>query len=109
FLLPTCSVGTVGTIVPPIVRRQQGRPMDSQLRGARTLVCGASRGLGAACAAELASEGSRVSLVGRTEGTLKAFANSIDATAIPADLSTEDGPNLAVERAVQALGGLDIL
>lgn len=83
--------------------------MDLGLAGLRALVGGGSRGLGAAIATVLASEGSRVGLAARPSDRLAAQARAIDGLAIPADLSTEDGPATAMSAAVDRLGGLDLL
>ncbi|HEX5015299.1 MAG TPA: SDR family oxidoreductase [Candidatus Limnocylindrales bacterium] len=81
--------------------------MDLGLTDRRYLVCGASRGLGAAVARELAAEGARVALAARASDDLSAVAADTGGTAIPADLATADGPSHAVRDAVAALGGLD--
>jgi 3-oxoacyl-[acyl-carrier protein] reductase len=83
--------------------------MDLQLSGRRALVAGGSGGLGAAVATVLAAEGARVAVAARASDRLTTTANDIGATAIPADLSTADGPASAVAAAVEALGGLDLL
>jgi 3-oxoacyl-[acyl-carrier protein] reductase len=81
--------------------------MDLGLDGRRILVTGASRGLGAAIAAVVAAEGARVAVAARASSDLSASAQTTGGTEIVADLSTEEGPGLAVDRAVAALGGLD--
>lgn len=74
--------------------------MDLGIEGKVALVCGASRGLGMACARSLASEGVRVTLVARGAGALQAAAESIDwATGarpeyVVADVATESGRSL---------------
>ena len=85
--------------------------MDLGLAGSRALVGGASSGLGAAVAATLVAEGARVGLVARTAETLAAQAGALGdaAVALTADLATTDGPASAVEAAVAALGGLDLV
>jgi 3-oxoacyl-[acyl-carrier protein] reductase len=81
--------------------------MDLGLTDRRYLVCGASRGLGAAVARVLASEGAQVALAARASDDLAAVAAETSGTAVPADLSSSDGPAAAVRAAVAALGGLD--
>ena len=83
--------------------------MDLGLDGARGLVCGASRGLGAAIAQALAGEGAQLALTSRDQAAVSAAAEPLGAAAIAADLSTVDGPAAAVDGAVAALGGLDLL
>ena len=81
--------------------------MDLGLDGRRIMVGGASRGLGAAIATAVAAEGARVAAVARESADLTATAERVGGTAIPADLTTADGPADAVRRAIDALGGLD--
>jgi 3-oxoacyl-[acyl-carrier protein] reductase len=83
--------------------------MDLGLAGARALVGGGSGGLGGAIAATLRAEGATVGLLARAGHRLEASAARLDALAVPADLSTPDGPAAAVEAAVAAFGGLDLL
>ena len=83
--------------------------MDLRLSGARAFVAGASGGLGAAVATALAAEGARVAVAARSAEKLRALADGLGGLAVPTDLSTPDGPGAAVEAAVEAFGGLDLL
>ena len=83
--------------------------MDLGLAGARALVGGGSRGLGGAIATTLAAEGARVAVISRAGPDLDAQATRLDGLAVPADLSTPDGPAAAVEVTARAFGGLDLL
>jgi len=83
--------------------------VDLGLQGARALVAGGSGGLGGAVADALAGEGARVALVARASDRLTQRAAALDALAIPADLSTADGPAGAVAGTVDGLGGLDLV
>jgi len=84
--------------------------MDLGLDGARALVGGGSGGLGGAVGSALAAEGVRVALVARPSDRLDGAAVATPgAIAVPADLSTPDGPAAAVERTVAELGGLDLV
>jgi 3-oxoacyl-[acyl-carrier protein] reductase len=83
--------------------------MDLGLTGARALIGGGSGGLGGAIAATLRAEGAVVGLVSRPSERLTAEAKRMDALAVPADLSTPDGPAGAVAAAVSVFGGLDLL
>jgi len=76
--------------------------MDLGLLDRRFLVGGASRGLGAAVAAALAAEGARVAGASRSGA-----ATGPGIVPVAVDLSDADGPMLAVQGAVNALGGLD--
>ncbi len=83
--------------------------MDLGLNGLRALVGGASSGLGRAIATELSVEGARVALTARPGARLDEAAAATHGLAVPADLSTADGPADAVDTAAAALGGLDLL
>jgi 3-oxoacyl-[acyl-carrier protein] reductase len=83
--------------------------MDLGLSGARALVGGGGGGIGGAIAETLRAEGAAVGLISRPSDRLDAQARRLDALAVPADLSTADGPAGAVAAAVAAFGGLDLL
>lgn len=81
--------------------------MDLGLGGKRILVGGASRGLGAAIAESVATEGARVAVAARDSENLGTVAGRIRGARIAADLSTPGGPEAAAARAIEWLGGLD--
>ena len=81
--------------------------MNLELEGKRVLVTGGSSGLGFAVAQALVDEGARVALNARDTPRLAEASARLGAVAVPADLSTPDGPRRAVEQATRALGGLD--
>jgi 3-oxoacyl-[acyl-carrier protein] reductase len=83
--------------------------MDLGLDGKRALVGGGGAGIGHGIATVLADEGARVALLGRTRERLEREAAALGGRAIVADLSSPDGPAAAVEGAVAALGGLDLV
>jgi 3-oxoacyl-[acyl-carrier protein] reductase len=83
--------------------------VDLGLEGARALVGGGSGGLGGAIGAALRDEGAHVGLIGRAGAKLDDAAANLEALGVPADLATADGPAQAVDRAVRAFGGLDLL
>ena len=84
--------------------------MDLGLDGARALVAGGSSGLGLGVGTALAAEGARVALAARPSERLDAAAAGLPGSiAAPADLSAVDGPASAIDRAVDAFGGLDLL
>lgn len=71
--------------------------MDLGIKGRTALVCGASKGLGRACAQALAEAGVNVVIVARTADALNATAADIRAatgvnvTAVACDISTPEG------------------
>lgn len=75
--------------------------MDLGIAGRNALVCGASRGLGKACAFALAREGVNVTLAARTKNALDAAGAEIGAAAkvkvvtVAADLTTPSGRTAA--------------
>ena len=83
--------------------------MDLGLDDRRALVGGGAGGIGAAVAEVLAAEGVRLVVASRTAETLEARAAELGAGSVVADLSTPDGPSIAVASAVEQLGGLDLL
>jgi len=83
--------------------------MDLGLGGRTAIVCGASSGLGLAAAEALAEEGANVTMVARRREELDRQANRIGALAVRADVTNGSDLERAVERTVQAFGGVDIL
>jgi len=84
--------------------------MDLGIEGKRAVVCAASAGLGKATAAALAADGARVAICSRIPERIEAAAAEIPGS-IPfvADVGTEAGAVEFVQRASEALGGIDIL
>ncbi|WP_191243582.1 SDR family NAD(P)-dependent oxidoreductase [Amycolatopsis deserti] len=90
--------------------------MDLQLKGARAVVTGGSRGLGLAIARGLLAEGARVALVARDEQRLDAAADGLrsgvpgaEVLAVPADTTDDASVRAMAERVVAAWGGVDVL
>ncbi|MGE0769840.1 MAG: SDR family oxidoreductase [Hyphomicrobiaceae bacterium] len=85
--------------------------MDLGIAGRRALLCGASRGLGFACALALAQEGVRPTIVARDERMLTSAAHQIQSSTgqpcqtIVADLATE----LGRRHVIDGCAGIDIL
>jgi len=72
------------------------------------VVTGASRGIGAALAAELARRGARVVVVARSAEPLEKLAAELGGEAFPADLCDAGGIEPLV-RAIEAAGPIDVL
>jgi short-subunit dehydrogenase len=79
-----------------------------KLTGARVVVTGASRGIGAALATELATRGARVVLVARSAEPLEKLAAELGGEAFPADLTDPTVPEPLV-RSIEADGPIDVL
>jgi short-subunit dehydrogenase len=83
-----------------------------QIQNKVVLITGASDGIGAACAAEFARCGARLSLTARSEdGLRKAAANAgaSDALITPGDITNDAHRRLAVDRTLERFGAIDIL
>jgi 3-oxoacyl-[acyl-carrier protein] reductase len=76
--------------------------LDLKIAGRRALVCGASKGLGFACAAALAAEGVAVTLVSRSTTALERARDRIAAQSsagvqfVAADLATSEGRSIVL-------------
>lgn len=84
------------------------------IAGCRSLVTGASGGIGRAIALELARQGSSVVLVARRAAALEQLATEIRVTGRRAEIIVGDVTDVAIRRAAldragEAFGGLDIL
>lgn len=75
----------------------------------RLLVVGASSGIGRALAQAATAEGWKVAAAARREALLDELADETGSVAIRADVTDETQCHGLVERAVEALGGLDAL
>lgn len=90
--------------------------MDLGIKGKRALICGASKGIGRAIAAELAAEGVKLFLCARSQEVLKVTADGITSKCKDAeiylqacDLSSADARRQLVEAVKKQFGDIDIL
>jgi NAD(P)-dependent dehydrogenase (short-subunit alcohol dehydrogenase family) len=87
---------------------------QTRLNGRVAVVTGAGRGLGKEIALALASAGSDIALMARTESQLEETAREIEACGrkalvIPIDVAKSEEVDHAIERVTQNLGPVDIL
>jgi NAD(P)-dependent dehydrogenase (short-subunit alcohol dehydrogenase family) len=75
----------------------------------RALVTGASSGLGEAIARRLAADGAKVAITARRKERLEGLVRELGAYAIVADHTNEADNARAIDEAVRAFGGLDVL
>lgn len=77
--------------------------MDLGLKGKTAIVCAASKGLGKACALQLAHEGVDLTICARTADTLEATADEIrkatgvNVTAIACDITSPEGRQMVLD------------
>ena len=87
--------------------------MVDGLKGRVALVTGASSGIGAECAAELARRGAQVLLTGRDAGRLDAAVRATGAPdrceAITADLVDDGAPERVAARCAERFGRVDVI
>jgi 3-oxoacyl-[acyl-carrier protein] reductase len=89
--------------------------MDLGLQAKRCIVTGASKGIGAATAEVLAAEGASVALLARNGDLLRQRALALEkahgvrAVPVPVDLSRAADLAPALARAIETLGGVDVL
>jgi NAD(P)-dependent dehydrogenase (short-subunit alcohol dehydrogenase family) len=79
--------------------------VQPNLTGKRALVTGGGRGIGAACARELAAAGARVVVCGRSAADLEAIAESIKGEAMRVDLLDRAD----TDRFTASVGHIDVL
>ena len=83
--------------------------MELGLSGRTAIVCGASAGLGLACAESLAEDGANVVMFARREQELQREAARLGGLAVPGDVRVAADLERVVETALDAFGGIDIV
>ena len=83
--------------------------MDLGLAGRTAIVCGASAGIGLACAEALAEEGANLVLFARRRELLEHEAGRLGAVAVAGDVRRGHNLERLVETAVETFGGIDVL
>ena len=88
--------------------------MDLNIKDKVAIITGGSRGIGLACAIELAKEGAKIVIAAQSEKNLKNAINIIqeytsDCIYVSADLSKEAGCKDVTDQAIHAFGTVDIL
>ncbi len=80
-----------------------------ELRGARVLITGASKGIGAEMARHFAAAGSEVVLSARTESAIVELATELGGHAVPFDAADRSSVDGFIDRAEAAAGPIDVL
>ena len=76
----------------------------------RILISGGARGIGAACVRKFAADGHNVAFICRSaHEAAQRLSDECGAVAICADISKSDKAREAVAKAIEALGGIDVL
>ena len=83
--------------------------MELGLTGRVAVVCGASSGLGLACAESLAAEGAQVAMVARSRDRLVLEAERVGGLPIVADLTVAEARERIVTETIERFGKIDIL
>jgi NAD(P)-dependent dehydrogenase (short-subunit alcohol dehydrogenase family) len=86
-----------------------GSDHAGRLLGARIVVTGAARGIGAAIARRYADEGATLALIDLRADEVATTAAALGAKSVAGDLSTAAAATAAFAEAIDTLGGVDVL
>jgi NAD(P)-dependent dehydrogenase (short-subunit alcohol dehydrogenase family) len=81
----------------------------NRLNGTRVLITGATSGLGLAMARALYDAGARVVVTSRDQSRAERIAADLGGAALALDVRDESSVTAGVDRALDALGGIDVL
>jgi NAD(P)-dependent dehydrogenase (short-subunit alcohol dehydrogenase family) len=84
-------------------------PTGTRFTDRRVVVTGAARGIGAEITRQFAGDGARVAILDQLADEADALAAEIDALAFRCDLADAHSTTAAMESALDALGGIDVL
>src|SRR6516164_704650 len=79
----------------------------ARLAGRKIIITGGASGIGRATARLFRREGAAVAILDRSDNAAKAVADEIGAVAITCDVSDPASVSAAVNKAAEAMGGLD--
>ena len=79
----------------------------ARLAGRKIIITGGASGIGRATARLFRREGAAVAILDRSDNAAKAVADEIGAVAIACDVSDPSSVSAAVNKAAEAMGGLD--
>src|SRR5437879_6131199 len=79
----------------------------ARLAGRKIIITGGASGIGRATARLFRREGAAVAILDRSDNAAKVVADEIGAVAIACDVSDPSSVSAAVNKAAEAMGGLD--
>lgn len=85
------------------------RGVAASISGLRTIVTGAARGIGAVIAQRLHDDGGEVAILDVDAERGQQRADELGGVFVPVDLSDAGAASVAVEKAIAALGGVDVM
>ena len=84
-------------------------PVGERFVGARVVVTGGARGIGAAIARAFAARGASLALLDQLPSECESVADEVAGVAVICDLADPDSTIDAMQRSIERLGGIDVL